>query len=422
MNDKENVKVGNNTSSEEQKKSKEKPKKPVRKTQGQMLQESLGLSSIDMENIENKLYLARFLDYISTETFDFVFKDRGIEQYKTQITNRIEGFGQGQEEDKLLKQSFENKQVFKIIYQLKSKAEELARNKGIKEPFDKKMRKYSLLITLPMFGVLILLTFLGTEILFLFPLLCLFCFLPQLIRGAVVKKWYRFKEENRTQFYTENREDILIIKGFTGEILNNIRSKLIELRVPLKLITFPLYSEDYENLQLKSKRPTRGGLTQYLFCFEYPEGMEPFPVPETLQQYEQLPVPEGKKHEKPEKNFIILTEMKGKNGIIESFVPNLKEALADKINNVLNNCEFEKISEDFNAIIPGYSSEMAIYCLCGDIAEIDNIQICNWKNMFKFYLFEAKSCKCGEQVFALSLMDEKNYTDIPEELKDIFSS
>ena len=420
MSNNENVKVGNNTSSEEQEKAKKQPKRPVRKTQGQILQEALGLSSTDMGDIENKLYLSRFLDYISTETLDFIFKDRAIEQYKNQINTRIETFGQGQEEDKLIKQSFESKQIFNIIYQLKTKGEELARNKGIKEPFDKRMRKFSLLITIPMFAVLILLTFLGTEIWFLCPLLCLFCFLPQIIRGAVVKKWFRFKEENRNQFYTENREDILILKGFTAELLNNIRSKLLELKVPLKLITFPLYSADYENLNLKSKRPTRGGLTQYLFCFEYPEGMEPFPIPESLNQYEQPTVPEGKKYEKPEKNFVVLTEMKGKNGIIESFVPSLKETLADKINDVLNKSEFEKVPEDFKTIIPGYSSELAIYCLCGDVAEIDNVQICNWKNSFKFYLFEAKSCKCGEQVFALSLMDQKDYDKIPEELKDIF--
>ena len=70
--------------------------------------------------------------------------------------------------------------------------------------------------------------------------------------------------------------------------------------------------------------------------------------------------------------------------------------------------------------MPNYSENMAIYCICGEIVEISNIQVCNWKYQFKFYLIEGKKCKCGESVYALSLMDET--AEIPEELKDIFTN
>ncbi|MHA1292323.1 MAG: hypothetical protein ACTSQJ_06610, partial [Promethearchaeota archaeon] len=59
-------------------------------------------------------------------------------------------------------------------------------------------------------------------------------------------------------------------------------------------------------------------------------------------------------------------------------------------------------------------------CLCGDIAEIINVQIATWKNQFKFYLFEGAICKCGEKIYALSLMDEEE--EIPKELENIFKS
>ncbi|MHA1488622.1 MAG: hypothetical protein ACTSRI_03075 [Promethearchaeota archaeon] len=393
-------------------------RRPVKKTQGQLLQEALGLEPEDIQGIENKLYLCRFLDYFATESLDFIFKDRSIEQYEKQISSRMESFETGNEEDKLIKKSFENKQIIDIIHQLKTNGEELARSKGINQAFDKRMRKLSLLVTLPMFGVMIILTLLAVDILFLFPLLCLFCFLPQIIRGSVVKKWTKFKEENRNQFYEENREDIIILKGFTGEILNLIRSRLLELKVPLKLISFPLYSSDYENLVLKNKSKTRGGLNQFLFHFEYPEGMEPFPIPESLQRYQQPIAPETKRHERPEKNFIVLEEIKAKDGIIESFTPTLKDAVAEKINETLNNCEFTTAPEDFRKIIPEYSPKNAIFCICGKVAEIINVQICNWKKQFEFYLFEGKECECGEKIFALSLMDDKS--EVPEELNDIF--
>ena len=236
------------------------------------------------------------------------------------------------------------------------------------------------------------------------------------IRGSVVKKWYQFKEQNKNEIYTENRDDIMILKSFAGELLNNIRSRLLELEVPLQLIKFTLFSRDYENLKLENQKSIRGFM-QYFFTFEYPSGMDAFPIPENLQRYQQ-PIGPTKKGEKPEKNFIILSEMKGSNGIIENFVPTLKDTQADKINELLNECEFVKAPNDFKSIIPNYSEALAIYCVCGEIAEIDNVQICNWKNQFKFYLFETKECKCEESLYVLSLMDES--TEVPEEFSDIF--
>jgi len=241
--------------------------------------------------------------------------------------------------------------------------------------------------------------------------------LPQLIKGNVVKKWFAFKEENKDEIYSKNREEIMILKNFAGELLDNIRSRLIELRVPLQLIKFVLHSRDYDNLSLISQKNIRGTM-QYFYNFEYPTDVEPFPIPQQLQQYDQPLISEKKKAAKMEKNFIVLTEIKGKNGIINYFVPTLKDKFAEKINDMLNDSEFSKSPKKFKEIIPNYAESMAIYCICGEIAEISNVQICNWKNQFKFYLFEGEQCKCREEVYAISLMDESD--EIPEELKDIF--
>ncbi|MFX1235191.1 MAG: hypothetical protein ACFFBY_11645, partial [Promethearchaeota archaeon] len=206
-----------------------------------------------------------------------------------------------------------------------------------------------------------------------------------------------------------------ILKSFVNDILTNIRAKLLELKVPLQLIKFGLYSRDYENLMLINQRTLRG-VSQYYFVFEYPEGMAPFPIPENLQQYEKPLFSE----QKPEKNFIVLNEMKGKDGVISSFIPTLKDIIADDINKMLNDSEFSEAPRPFNEIIPNYSKEMGIYCVCGELAYIRSVQISNWKNQFKFYLFEGKECKCGENIYAISLIDEDS--EVPEELKNIFLS
>ncbi|TFG15111.1 MAG: hypothetical protein EU535_02315 [Promethearchaeota archaeon] len=384
--------------------------KRVRKSQMQILQEALGLKPQDIQEVEKKLFIAKFFDYFKEETLDFVYKDRSLEMYKNEINRFFDAVES--EEDKLLKKKFTDKKLMDIIYNLKKNAEELALNKAnIKKPIDKRIRNLRLIITLPMFGVLIILMFF-IPIWYVIPLLCAFCVVPQLLQASIMRKWYDFKETNKNDFFVENRNDLLTLKDFAAELLSNIRSRLLEMKVPLQIIKFILHSRDYENMKLLNQTTVRGS-NQYVFNFEYPPGMEPFPIPEEL-----LPPQPPKKT--PETNFIVLSELKTENGVIKSFVPVLKSMISDKINGILNECEFSSAPKNFKALIPNYSENMAIYCICGDIAEIKGVQVCNWKNQFKFYLFESVECKCGDTIYALSVMDDKD--KIPDELKEIFSS
>ncbi|MFW9820768.1 MAG: hypothetical protein ACFFE5_14255 [Candidatus Thorarchaeota archaeon] len=408
--------VDSEGSETEEKKKKKRGRQP-RKTQGQMIQEALGLNETDIKDIEKKLFIVRFLDFFSEETLQFIFKDNALNQYIKETTTHLDSLTR--EEDRLLKQTFESREILDIINKLKLKAEELAISKGVKNSVEKRLRKISLLVMLPMFIPLIIAIFWPELAYFVIPLLCVFCLAPQLIRSSIVKKWFAFKEENKNQIYSEYRGDIMILKNFAAELLENIRARLIELQVPLQLIKFVLHSQDYENLNLESQRNIRGTM-QYIYTFEYPSGVEPIPVPPQLQQYQQPIVPGKVTAEKAEKNFIVLINMKGRDGIVNYFEPVLRDKLADEINDMLNNSEFSKAPNDFSIIMPNYSEKMAIYCVCGEIAEFKNVQICNWKNQFKFYLFEGEKCKCGDQVYALSLMDES--VEIPDELKDIFRS
>ncbi|MFX0021005.1 MAG: hypothetical protein ACFE9S_01670 [Candidatus Hermodarchaeota archaeon] len=417
MNDTENEERVVSESSETEKDKKRKLGRQPRKTQGQMIQEALGLNEIDIKDIEKKLFIVRFLDFFSEETLQFIFKDNALNQYIKETTTHLNSLVR--EEDRLIKQTFESREILDIINKLKLKAEELAISKGVKTSVEKRLRKISLILMLPMFIPVIIAFIWPGLTYFVLPILCVFCMAPQLIRNSVVKKWLAFKEENKNQIYSDYREDIMILKNFASELLENIRARLIELRVPLQLIKFVLHSQDYESLNLVNQRNIRGTM-QYIYTFEYPSGVEPIPVPPQLQQYQQPIIPEKRTTEKAEKNFIVLTNMKGRDGIVNYFEPVLRDKLADEINEMLNISEFSKAPNDFTIIMPNYSEQMAIYCVCGEIAEIKSVQICNWKNQFKFYLFEGEKCNCGDQVYAISLMDES--AEVPDELKDIFSS
>ncbi len=397
--------------------------RPTRRTQSQALQEALNIQPDDLKNIEGKLAIVKFLDYITEEPLDFAFKDRAIGQYVEKITGRMEQFESTGEEDKLIKKGFEDKKILEVVERIKTKTEEVMLSKGMNKSVEKKFRNLNFIMTGALVGVFIIfivlqVTGIITDTSFMLPFLCVLCIVPQFLRSSVTKKWYRFKEENRTDVYTINREDILVIKSYVSEVLANVRSSLIELKVPLELIKFSLFHRDYMDFNIINQRPMKG-LTEYFVSFEYPEGIEPFPIPAHLQQkYNQPVFAEKKRDEKPEKNFIVLTEMKGKDGIITSFLPSLKDNLADQINKMLTDSEFSEPDIKFSSIIPSYPAETAIYCVCGEIAKIETVHVCDWKNEFKFYLFVGKECSCGEQIYAISLMDEADV--IPKELQDIF--
>ena len=421
----------NENKNSEQSEGTDEPKKksilsrPTRRTQSQALQQALGIMPEDLKGIEGKLGIIKFLDYFSEEALDFAFKERKLDQYVNNMVQKIAEFDAGDEEDKLLKKGFEDKKILEVIERIKFKTEEVAKSKGMNKSVEKKLRNLNLMITIPLLGVALLFFilpyFIAIDLSYImFPLLCVFCMVPQFVRGSATKKWFKFKEESRNELYTKNRDDILVLKSYVGELLANVRSDLLELKVPLELIKFSLFHRDYEDLNVINQKQMKG-LTEYYVSFEYPAGMEPIPIPTHLQQQYNQPIfPEKKKDEKPEKNFIVLTEMKGENGIITSFSPGLKDNLADKINQMLSDSEFSESDLEFKSIIPNYSADLAIYCICGEIAKIDTVNVCNWKNKFKFYLFEGRQCKCGDKIYAISLMDEKD--EIPEELQDVFLS
>ncbi len=415
---KESAKKDTGDSEEKQKKA----KKPEKKTQTQILQETLGLEPGILENIEQKLFVARFLDYYSEEPLDFIYREKAIDSYKNQISNIIEKYDKTTEEDKLIKQSFENKQILNTIDKIREQTENIAAEKGFKKSINKKMRNWSILVSIPMFLLIIVFTILpyfdiNINYIYLFPVLCVFCMVPTIIRNFLAKKWYNFKEQNKMDIYTTNREDIMILKGFINEVLENVRSRLIELKVPLELIKFVLNSNDYDAVKVLNQKVEKGTRVYYV-RFDYPSGIEPFPIPEELARQYIPPEKTLEKIAEAEKNFIVLENIEAEGGVIESFIPTLKDSLAEPINEMLNNCEFKKASKDIESILPNYSTEMAIYCKCGEMVNIKGIQICTWKKDFNFYLFEGEICDCGEKVYALSLMDKKQ--DIPKELKKIF--
>ncbi|GAH25867.1 unnamed protein product [marine sediment metagenome] len=134
------------------------------------------------------------MDYFSEETLDFIFKKNNVDKYIEKISEKIEKFDLGGEEDKLLKKGFEDKKIVETVERLITNVEELALSKGINKSIDKRLRNLSFIISAPLLGFAVLFLILpsiGIDLSFLmFPLLCVLCMVPQLVKNTVVKKWY----------------------------------------------------------------------------------------------------------------------------------------------------------------------------------------------------------------------------------------
>ncbi len=399
----------------------EKEEQPVKKTQGELIKEALGLDSELIAKIEKQLFIVKLIDSISEDIFDYIYRDRIVEKYLDTVKKNFSELGE--ESELFLQETYEKNQIETSILNLKSEAEKVAQENDITSSVNSRIRRSSIMTFIPLVVLMILMFIVPPDFSFYLMIpLCFICFLPQLIRGRIFKRWNDFKEENKKIFYQENREKIIQLKDFVQITLDNIHKILLDKKIPLELIKFSLSSGDYKNLKLINEQRIRGGITQYFFTLEYPPGVEPFPIPKIIRDKYMEPVVSKKKMEGAD-NFLILKNIKVSNGEIEQFEVELKENIKNEINSLLNSCEFEK-AKDFSLIMPNYTPETAIHCVCGEIAEFSNVQKCSWSDTeseekFEFYLFESEKCKCGEKNYVLSPMEEN--VKIPEKLKKIFS-
>ncbi len=394
-------------------------KKPQKKPS---LFQSLGMTLEEQANIEGKLYIANYMDVFTEQTFNLIYKDKFLNKFQDKLKSLMEGFETTQEEDKLLKREYEEMRVPELLDRIKVNAEKIASEKGYKKNIEQKYRTMNYILMIPLIGLFIAFmiaqAFQVDIMMFTLPIVCLFCLGPSWYRGNLLKKWAAFREENKNELYQANRDDIIVLKKFNNSLLENTRANLLEKNIPLEIVKFQLFSSDYDCLKVEASNTMRGrsGEAVQVVSFEYPDGVDPIPIPqEVLGSLGTTVQP----RERSEKNFIVLSNVKIDNGMINEFVPTLKDYLSSDINRLLNECSFELVSENVKDIIPNYSPDNAIYCVCGELVEIRSVQMCNWKEQFNFYLFEGKECSCGEKVFALSVVDLKY--DIPEEIKPIFS-
>ncbi len=388
------------------------------------------ISSKIRSYLEKELLVVRFLDWISEESFDFIFQKKIYDNYISTHTKDFLDVEKAHSEEKervsKLKEEYDRLQIESAAFGIKERSEEVAKRNKIRGPYLKRFNRINLIIMGALIGTIFIfyIPALRPYQMYSFLLILPVCFLPNLIKKQMKKKWNEFKYMHREELQAEIYDEISKIKIFIQILLDDAREYMLEEQFPLQVLEFPLMSNDYTSLNL-IRENIQDEQVQYVFQFEYPEGMEPFDAPNTMRSGgvgTATAVSSMNLSEDDENDLFLIVKnpQYNEDGILDTNNLDIVELGYKPIaETLLENSEFDKLKEP-EKIIPDFDDFKGIPCTCGEpvsIGEIQKIRPRAHKD-FKFYMMIGEKCeKCSSNPFILVPLPDMT---IPEELADIF--
>lgn len=381
------------------------------------------------ERIKTQLGTIRFLDKILTNPFTFCFEKAFFANYKNEFITKLFTHLQTQDPNNFLQKDYEEQKLDSYIDSVIDKAEQLAINKGFKESPRKKIAKFTFPLTC---GLLILYMTLQTYApdvagYLMIPIFIGLCFLPQILRQKIESKWMNFVKENKDPLENENFEIFQAIRKYNQLVLNDLRELLLINKIPLQVFTFYMDSAQYENLIVKDSMNFRGNV-QYVVQFEYPPGVEPFPLPPQLQTLQSQPTTsmqtEGTTTAPVQESIDIFHVLHAPTYNAEGQLMEYTQKLVpfeheDLVHDMLNNSSIKKI-KDAEKVIPFFKRNDKLECQCKEKL-ILNVLAYNQVNgtNFDYYFVESKKCPiCGANNYIL--FETASKEPKPEQYKKIF--
>ncbi|MBN2157133.1 MAG: hypothetical protein JW776_13900 [Candidatus Lokiarchaeota archaeon] len=325
-----------------------------------------------------------------------------------------------------LRAEYERLNIREAAFTIKERSEEIAKQHNIRAPYLKRFNRINLVIMAALIGTIFIfyIPTLRPYQIYSFLLILPVCFLPNFLKKYMKKKWNEFKYMHREELQQEIYDQANKIKTFIQILLDDARDYMLEEQFPLQVLEFPLMSNDYTSLSLVREN-IQEEQVQYIFRFEYPEGIEPFETPQTIKTGgvgKPTAVSTMDLSEDDENDlFLIIKDPKyDENGqLLTDDIDFVQLGFKPIVESLLENSLFDRI-EDIDKIIPNIEEFNAIHCDCGSPVKIGEIQKVTPKSYkeFHFYLMIGKKCeKCKTNPFVLTPLPNMN---VPEELTDIF--
>lgn len=383
------------------------------------------------ETLQNELGLVKVLDYIVGESFEMAFQKNVMQMYEEKLVFPLLG-------DKLTKSgdsiptnedrglAFLRDEYVELNIQEKTRnvlneVENVCRQYGLKEPMVKKTNKiYSIIMLLMMIGLFSIMTIESLAAysqMIMFPMILVMCFVPQVMRNSVMKKWTTFKSMHKEELQNRVHTDIENIRVFIQDVLDDARERMLANKIPLQHVNFILFTRDYKNIKIIQAQEIRGTLTINA-QFEYPPGVDPFP--DTIPQATIEPTTTVSTDDENDQ-FIILRNVKfNEEGQLLEYTQSIATSSEmTKIEGILVDCKITPIDRP-DEIIKDFPFYNKILCSCGEPIQLKEAKYCitNENPALEFYLIIGNKCKCVKNPFIVFI--SPGIKDISDQYKSIF--
>jgi hypothetical protein len=224
------------------------------------------------QTLEKELGLVKVFDYIAGETFDLAFQPNVMQMYEKELVFPLIGDSLSKSSDvsptnedrglAFLHDEYIELHIQEKTRKILNEVENICRQNGLKEPMVKKMNKTYMIVMVAMmiglFAIMSIESLAAYSQILMFPVILIMCFVPQVMRNSVMKKWNIFKNAHKPELQTHESADIENIRVFIQDILDDARDRMIQNKIPLHHVNFILFSRDYKNTKVMQSQDIRG--------------------------------------------------------------------------------------------------------------------------------------------------------------------
>ncbi|MHA2001904.1 MAG: hypothetical protein ACTSVU_07440 [Promethearchaeota archaeon] len=373
----------------------------------------------NQEILEKSLGLAKYFDNIRTHPLELIFQGKLRKKYNEALLHPLYGDqnvpDDADEGRTFLHEEYKRLEIKEKTDSIIKTSESVAKSNGFRMHVNRLTQLLPIYMMAGATGLYFLLQWIfpsaGTYL--MIGMMLLVCVVPTILTKMLQGRWKKFTVLRTPEIKEIENENLVVLKTYIQEILDDIRERLLALNYDLSQINFMLYSDDYDNVKLvRIQQGTRGRLDNTVLRFEYPEGMEPKPK----STYGTSGIQEDDTNDQ----FILLKNAQySYDGKLETFSQNIASDIEEKmIEQLLSISEFSNV-EDKSLVLDEDVSKQ-IVCDCGNQVSIADLKTAtsNLHNDYEFYLIVGKKCECGKNPYVL--FNSPGNEKIPDGLKKLF--
>jgi hypothetical protein len=207
-------------------------------------------------SLQKEITLLQILDMIYDSPLKLVLQKRGQNE-----VNKILGVFLDSRPPAKEYWSRPGKEIVPAINDMFHEADQFASQRGFKQSPQNLSTLLNIAVIGGMIGVIILLYAIGLQefaMNFMFVIVCILCFLPNLLKRWINTKIMKFQEANVSDFVKQNTARLETIHEMAQYLVTDIREALESAGNDVSLIRFRLWNSDYKDIKVLDSKLVPG--------------------------------------------------------------------------------------------------------------------------------------------------------------------